>query len=204
MKKNAKEMDIVFLLDRSGSMSGMESDTIGGYNSYLNQQRKNNVRVTTVLFDDKYEILHERENIKNVHDLTRKEYYVRGSTALLDAIGKTINLMDSKGVHKTIFIITTDGLENASCEYNKAKIKDLVEKHKDWEFMYIGADIDSYKEGESIGIRKSNIANYSKSKKGVQKLFSSLGKASASFYECESVCDNWKEELENYIDDNIN
>ncbi len=203
MKKNMKEMDIVFLLDRSGSMSGMEEDTIGGYNSYLKEQRKNNVRVTTVLFDDQYELLHERENIKNVHNLTRKEYYVRGCTALLDAIGKTINLMDNKNTGKTIFIITTDGLENASSEYTKDKIKNLIKKHKDWEFMYIGADIDSYKEGETIGIKKSNIANYSKSKKGMQKLFSSIGKASSSFYECECISNDWKDELENYIDDNI-
>ena len=203
MKKNMKEMDIVFLLDRSGSMSGMEEDTIGGYNSYLKEQRKNNVRVTTVLFDDQYELLHERENIKNVHNLTRNEYYVRGCTALLDAIGKTINLMDNKNTGKTIFIITTDGLENASSEYTKDKIKNLIKKHKDWEFMYIGADIDSYKEGETIGIKKSNIANYSKSKKGMQKLFSSIGKASSSFYECECISNDWKDELENYIDDNI-
>ena len=204
MKKNEKVMDIVFLLDRSGSMGGMESDTIGGYNSYLNEQRGKNVKVTTILFDDQYEILHERKNIKEVHDLTKKEYYVRGCTALLDAIGKTISLMDKEGAKKTIFIITTDGLENASREYNKEQIKSLIEKHKDWEFMYIGADIDSYKEGEGIGIKRSNIANYSKSKHGVEKLFSSLGKASASFYECESVCNDWKDELENYIDDNIN
>lgn len=204
MKKNEKEMDIVFLLDRSGSMSGMESDTIGGYNSYLDKQRKNNVKVTTVLFDDQYEVLHQRKNIKDVSNLTKKEYYVRGCTALLDAIGKTINLMDNYGAKKTIFIITTDGLENASREYNKEQIKKLIECHSNWEFMYIGADIDSYKEGETIGIKKSNIANYSKSKKGMKKMFSSLGKASTSFYECESVCANWKDELENYIDENIN
>ena len=203
MKKNEKEMDIVFLLDRSGSMSGMESDTIGGYNNYLDKQRKNNVKVTTILFDDQYEVLHQRKNIQDVKNLTEKEYYVRGCTALLDAIGKSINLMDKEGAKKTIFIITTDGLENASREYNKNQIKKLIEKHSNWEFLYIGADIDSYKEGETIGIKKSNIANYSKSKKGMQNLFSSLGKASASFYECESVCADWKDELEDYIDDNI-
>ena len=140
---------------------------------------------------------------KDVKDITSDDYYVRGCTALYDAIGKTINLMDNHGAKKTIFIITTDGLENASIEYNKEQIKKLIECHSNWEFMYIGADIDSYKEGETIGIKKSNIANYSKSKKGMKKMFSSLGKASTSFYECESVCANWKDELENYIDDNI-
>ena len=203
-KQNEKEMDVVFLLDRSGSMGGMEDDTIGGYNSYLNEQRKKNVNVTTVLFDDRYEILYQRENIKNVHDLTKNEYYVRGCTALLDAVGKTISLMDREKTKKVIFIITTDGLENASKEYNKEQIKKLIESHKNWEFMYIGANIDSYGEGASIGIKKTNISNYSKSKTGVKKLFSSLGKASSSFYECDSICADWKEDLENFIDNNMN
>lgn len=202
-KETKKEMDIVFLLDRSGSMGGMEDDTIGGYNSYLNEQRKNNVKVTTVLFDDKYEILYQRENIKNVRDLTRNDYYVRGCTALLDAVGKTISLMDREKANKVIFIITTDGLENASREYNKEQIKKLIEKHQNWEFMYIGADIDSYTEGEALGIKKTNISNYCKSKAGVERLFSSIGKASNSFYEDASICADWKEDLENYIDNNI-
>ena len=203
-KKNEKEMDVVFLLDRSGSMSGMENDTIGGYNSYLNAQRKKNVKVTTILFDNEYEVLHRRENIKNVKDLTKKEYYVRGCTALLDAVGKTINLMDNEEAKKVIFIITTDGLENASKEYSKEKVKKLIENHKNWEFMYIGANIDSYSEGASIGIKKTNISNYHKNKTGVKNLFSSLGRASESFYECDMVCADWKEDLENFIDDNIN
>ncbi len=202
-KETKKEMDIVFLLDRSGSMGGMEEDTIGGYNSYLKEQKKNNVKVTTVLFDDKYEVLHQRESIKNVNELTRNEYYVRGCTALLDAIGKTINYMDSEKAKKVIFIITTDGLENASREFNRDKIKEMIENHNNWEFMYIGADIDSYQEGSAIGIKKTNISNYRKSKVGVESLFSSLGKASNSFYEESRVCADWKEDLENYIDNNI-
>ncbi len=203
-KKNEKEMDVVFLLDRSGSMGGMERDTIGGYNSYLNKQRNKNVKVTTILFDNEYEILHQRENIKNVHNLTKKEYYVRGCTALLDAVGKTISLMDKEEAKKVIFIITTDGLENASKEYNKEQIKRLIKSHENWEFMYIGANIDSYSEGASIGIKKTNISNYRKSKTGVKNLFSSLGKALESFYECNMVCADWKEDLEDFIDDNMN
>ena len=165
MKKN-KKMDIVFLLDRSGSMGGSETDTIGGFNSFIDNNRKNKyeTNVTTILFDDKYEVLYERIPINKVDKLTHNQYYVRGCTALLDAIGKTINSMNNKTSNKVLFIITTDGLENASKEYNKEDIKKLIKKHNHWEFLYIGADINSYEEGNKIGIKKENIANYKKDK----------------------------------------
>ena len=197
MKKKI-ETDVVFLLDRSGSMGGIENDTIGGYNSYLDSQRKNPVKVTTVLFDDKYEMLYDRVDINNVKKLTNKEYYVRGCTALLDAIGRTINYMDSKKAKKVLFVITTDGLENASREYNKAKIKDMIEGHKDWEFIYIGADINSFDEGASIGIRSSNISNYQKDKKGVSRLFGSVAKASKMMCEEEHLDSSWNSDLKEY------
>ena len=196
MKKN--ELDIVFLLDKSGSMSGSEKDTIGGYNSFIGRERKNNTnsRVTTILFDDKYEKLYDRVNISNVKKLTDKEYYVEGCTALYDAIGKTITEMDRNHPEKVLFVITTDGMENASHEYNKNNIKKLIESHKNYEFIFLGAGIDSYSEGESIGIRKENISNYSKSKKGISKMFNAVGRA------CEMMCEDsldssWKETLEN-------
>lgn len=195
-----KELDVVFLLDRSGSMQGSETDTIGGYNSYLEQQRKNkfNTKITTVLFDDQYEILHNRKSIQDVNNLTEKEYFVRGCTALLDAIGKTINNLDKKVKdNKVLFVITTDGLENASSEYNKDKIKNLIEQHSNWEFIYIGADIDSYGEGTSIGIPRKNISNYSKSKKGTDTLFKSINYLSRCMCMDESFDESWKEELEN-------
>lgn len=203
-KKSLKnEMDVVFLLDRSGSMGGIENDTIGGYNSYLDSQKNNNVKVTTILFDDKYEIINDREDIKNVSKLDSKKYFVRGSTALLDAIGKTINYIENKKSNKVIFIITTDGYENSSKEYNKEQIKEMISGHNDWEFMYIGANIDSYSEGGSLGIKKENISNYSKNEKGVKNLFTSLSRASKMYYEDACIGSNWKENLEEYISENV-
>ena len=197
-----KEMDIVFLLDRSGSMGGLESDTIGGYNSYLAKQKDKNAKVTTVLFDDQYEMLHDRVDVKKVKKLTNEEYYVRGCTALLDAIGKTINYMDRFNPKKVVFVITTDGLENASKEFSKKQIKKLIKKHENWEFIYIGAGIDSYSEGSSIGIKESNISNYVKDRKGTSKLFGAVAKASCMVYDDEELSGDWKKDLESYIKNN--
>lgn len=198
-----KKMDIVFLLDRSGSMSGSESDTIGGFNNYIKKNKNNKfeTNVTTILFDDRYEVLHDRINIKDVKELTNEDYYVRGSTALLDAIGKTINTLDREDTDKVLFVITTDGYENASREYDNNKIKKLIKKHDNWEFMYIGADIDSYTTGGNLGISRKNIANYKKDRKGVGLMFDAVGKFACS-YACDEEISNWKEELDNYISEN--
>ena len=197
-KEKNKEMDEVFLLDRSGSMSGMEEDTIGGYNSYLEKQRKNvNTKITTILFDDQYEVLKMREDIKDVKNITANEYYVRGCTDLYDAIGKTIKTIEnSVKNNKVLFVITTDGLENASREYNKNSVSKLIKKHKDWEFMYIGANIDSYAEGQSIGIKTSNIANYKRTRLGTRALFDSVCKATACYEASDSIGSSWKDNLE--------
>lgn len=202
MAKRKKVMDVVFLLDRSGSMKGTEKDTIGGYNSYINSFKNENAKITTILFDNKYEMITERKDVKEVSELTEKEYYVRGSTALLDAIGNSIKFMDDKKADKVMFVITTDGYENASHNYTKEQIKEMIQGHSNWEFMYIGADIDSYSEGNSIGIKTSNIANYKKDSKGISKMFSAISIASKNYCEENYVKSSWKNDLENYINEN--
>lgn len=207
MKKELKEkeMNIVFILDKSGSMGGFEEDTIGGFNSFIETKKKenSNALVTTILFDNGYEVLHDRVPIKEVKKLTRKEYYVGGTTALYDAIGRTITDLDkSECDGKVLFVITTDGLENASRDYNKESVKKLIGKHSKWEFMYIGANIDSYNEGENIGIKRSNIANRETSGRGVGKMFSAISKAAKSLEMEDCIGESWKEELEDFIDNN--
>ena len=168
-------LDLIFLIDRSGSMYGSEADTIGGFNSFIEKERKKELdtNVTTVLFDDKYEVLYKRKSINDVEKLTEKEYFVRGTTALLDAIGKTITSLDKEVSSKVLFVIMTDGMENASVEFSKSQIKNMIDNHK-WEFIFLGADIDSYSEAGSIGIAKSRIANYEKSVDGIDRVYSSI------------------------------
>ncbi len=196
-KNESKKIEIVFLLDRSGSMGGLETDTIGGYNSFLDSKKGMDAVITTVLFDNKIEIIHDRENIKNVKHLTNREYYVRGSTALMDAIGFTINKIKNESKdRKVIFVITTDGLENASREYSKSKIKKMIQKENDWEFMYLGANINSYDEASTIGIRKERVSNYSASSVGTKSLFKTLSKAVDCLAEDAELGANWNAELE--------
>lgn len=201
MPKRKKLMDVVFILDRSGSMRETEKDIIGGYNGYINDFKSKNAKITTVLFDDKYEMITKRQNVNEVPELTEKQYYVRGCTALLDAIGKSIKFMEKEKTEKVMFIITTDGYENASHKYNKEQIKEMIQGHKEWEFMYIGADIDSYSEGQSIGISSSNISNYKKDGKGISKLFKAMFVASDVFCDEDCIDSSWKEELEEYMEE---
>ncbi len=170
MKKGLTE--IVFILDRSGSMSGLEKDTIGGFNGMLAKQKKEpgEVIFSTILFDDAIEVLHDRVDIKNVKPMTSKQYYVRGGTALLDAVGGAIKhikkvrkeMPKEERPEKTIFIITTDGMENCSCKYSYHKVKELIEKRqkKNWEFIFLGANIDAAAEANKLGIRAGRAVNY--------------------------------------------
>ncbi|WP_223594546.1 vWA domain-containing protein [Neobacillus bataviensis] len=187
MNKNLTE--IIFLLDRSGSMSGLESDTIGGFNAFIEKQRQlaSETIVTTVLFDDQYEILWNGIEAQNAR-LTDKEYYVRGCTALLDAVGKTIldvgyrlsSTSEDKRPGQVIFVITTDGMENASREYTYKKVKELIQHQQEkynWEFIFLGANIDAEKEAESLGIDLENAFSFEASEKGVEVMYDVVCKA---------------------------
>ena len=171
MKKGFTE--IVFILDRSGSMTGLEKDTIGGFNSLIEKQKKEDGQcvVSTVLFDYESDVIHDRVDISKVNPLTDKEYFTRGSTALLDAIGGAIHHIGN--VHKyareedrpekTLFVITTDGMENASRRYTYQKVKQIVERQKEkygWEFMFLGANIDALETAESFGIDRNMAVHF--------------------------------------------
>ena len=193
------EMDLFFILDRSGSMSGSERDTINGFNAFIEKQavKKQNIRVTTILFDDKYQVLYSRKPISEVKPLTEKEYYVRGCTALLDSIGKTVNSYKNE-VGSAMCIITSDGYENASREYDRDQIRRIIE-NCGWEFVFIGADIDSYAEASRIGIRKSRVANYNKTAEGHKEMYDACNLITDRFYRKRDLKDNnedWKERLD--------
>ena len=178
MKKGLTE--VVFILDRSGSMCGLESDTIGGFNGMLEKQKKSGAEayITTVLFDDKFEVLHGHKDIMDVKPLTEDDYYTRGCTALLDAVGRTISMID-RDCTKAVVTIITDGLENASREYALPQIKKMIDekKEKGWEFIFLGANIDAVKTAGSMGIGANRSANYINDSKGVGTNFKFLNKA---------------------------
>ena len=192
MKKGLTEL--VFIIDRSGSMSGLEDDTIGGFNAMLKEQQdvEGEAVVTTVLFDDRYELLHDRINIQAVAPLTRKDYTVRGSTALLDAIGKTIRKIrnvqhttrEDFRAEKVLFIIITDGQENASRHYTADMIKERIEHQKQkygWEFVFFGANMDAIAEAGKIGIAADRARNYFADACGTQAAYTTMSALSSAF-----------------------
>jgi hypothetical protein len=177
---------IIMVLDRSGSMSGLESDVIGGFNSLLAEQKKllKEAKFTTILFDNHYEILHDNIDIGLVKFITDNDYWARGTTALLDALGKTIvNVRrHSDKNDNVLFIINTDGLENASKEYNKQQIKDMIGECKDnleWDFIFLGANIDAFAEGGSMNIDFN--FNYDGTREGTQSMYSAVSKTVAIY-----------------------
>lgn len=211
MKKDLTEL--VFILDRSGSMGGLEADTIGGFNSMIEKQKKEKGEavVTTVLFDNKIETIHDRVELKTIAPMTDKEYFVRGMTALLDAVGSTIQHISH--VHKvigddnipehTVFVITTDGLENASREYNAEKVKKMIEEKQEknhWEFLFLGANIDAIKTAGHLGIHANRAVNYHSDSVGTQLNYEVMSDTIGAFRRHEAVGDEWKK----LIDDDYN
>lgn len=198
MRKGLTE--IVFILDRSGSMGGLETDTIGGYNALIEKQKKEQgeAYISTVLFDDACEVLHDRVSLDKIRPMTDKDYYVRGCTALLDAVGGAIHHIGN--VHKyareedkpekTLFIITTDGQENSSRHYTYEKVKHMVERQKEkfgWEFLFLGANIDAVVEAGRFGIHASRATNYHCDSVGTEVNYQVLSEAVSRVRKCESV-----------------
>jgi uncharacterized protein YegL len=206
MKKNLTE--IVFILDRSGSMAGLEADTIGGFNAMIEKQKREpgQAYISTVLFDHYTEVIHDRVDIQKMCPLTHKEYYVRGSTALLDAVGKAIHHIGN--VHKyareedrpekTLFVITTDGMENASREYNYETVRQMIEYEREkygWEFLFLGANIDAAKEAARFGIREDHAANYHADRKGTAVIYEAMEDAMCSVRASRPLTD-WKRRVD--------
>lgn len=201
--------ELVFILDRSGSMSGLESDTIGGYNAMLKKQQEEpgEAIVTTVLFDDEYVLLHDRINIKGIRPITEQEYFVGGTTALLDAIGKTIYKIGNAQQHtspehradKVLFVITTDGMENASREYTYDKIKQMIEQQKQkygWEFIFLGANIDAIATAARFGISADRAANYHADSQGTQLNYQVVSNAVSELRGSRKISDSWKASID--------
>lgn len=212
MRKGLTE--VVFILDRSGSMSGLEADTIGGFNSLIEKQKKEEgeAYISTVLFDDVTDVVYDRVPVSKVEPMTDKQYYVRGCTALLDAVGGAIHHISN--VHryareedrpeKTMFIITTDGMENASSRYSYDKVKKMIERQKEkfnWEFIFLGANIDAIKEAGKFGIAPNRAMNYENDSAGTKLNFRVLG----SIIEGYRCCDlDDEEEVDELIEGCLN
>ena len=197
-KAKEDKMDLVFILDKSGSMWTAAEYTIKGFNSFIERERKNDIPtyVTLVLFDDEIRTSYVRKPIEEVERLTDTQYFAGGCTALLDAVGTAIESLDGEVSNNVMFVITTDGVENSSTKYSKEDVKKLIESH-DWEFLFTGADIDSYSEAMALGIDENRAANYEKSRVGLNNLFSSLSRFRSAYYneDKDEMGRGWKEDL---------
>lgn len=207
MKKNLTEL--VFILDRSGSMAGLEDDTIGGFNSMIEKQKQEpgEAYVSTILFDNHRDVIHDRVDIQSVEPLTRRDYYVRGSTALLDAVGKAIHHIQN--VHKyareedrpekTLFVITTDGMENASRTYDYHRVRRMIEHEKEkygWEFLFLGANIDAAREAARFGIDADRAANYHADHQGTAIIYEAVCDAVCNVRASRPMSSNWKKNID--------
>ena len=207
MKKNLTEL--VFILDRSGSMAGLEEDTIGGFNAMIEKQRKEpgEAIVSTVLFDNESVVIHDRVPLESVPALTEREYFVRGCTALLDAVGGAIHHIGN--VHKyareedrpekTLFVITTDGLENASRQYSYDRLKAMIKRQKEkygWEFLFLGANIDAAKEAARFGIEADRAANYHADSVGTAVIYEAVSETVCNFRASRPLASDWKANID--------
>ena len=207
MKKNLTE--IVFILDRSGSMAGLEADTIGGFNAMIEKQKREpgEAYVSTLLFDNLTEVIHDRVNLREICPMSRKDYYVRGSTALLDAVGKAIHHIGN--VHKyareedrpekTLFVITTDGMENSSKEYDYSRVRKMIERQKEkygWEFIFFGANIDAAKEAARFGISDDKAVDYHADHKGTAVVYEALSEAMCRVRADRPMTTEWRRRVD--------
>ena len=207
MKKNLTE--IVFILDRSGSMSGLEADTIGGFNSMIQKQKKTEgeALISTVLFDNESEVIHDRVDVQRIKPMTDEDYTVRGCTALLDAIGGAIHHIGN--VHKyaraedvpehTLFVITTDGMENASRRYDSEKVKRMIERQKEkygWEFLFLGANIDAVETARHLSISEDRAVNYHSDSEGTQLNYEVVSEAICAVRCSAPLGADWKKRID--------
>lgn len=206
---NNHTTELVFILDKSGSMSGLESDTIGGFNSMLAKQKalEGKCLITTVLFDNEYELLHDRIEIQAVNQISEEEYFVGGSTALLDAIGKTINKIGNAQkntvaeyrAENILFVIITDGQENSSRKYSMKQIKEMIEHQKskyNWEFIFLGANIDAVETAGRFGISADRAQDFLADGEGVELNFKVMNDTVTSYREKACMPETWKDEID--------
>ena len=207
MKKNLTE--IVFILDRSGSMAGLEADTIGGFNAMIEKQKAEpgEAYVSTVLFDNESLVIHDRVDVQRVAPMTRKDYYVRGCTALLDAVGGAIHhignvhkyIREEDRPEKTLFVITTDGMENASRRYDYGRVKEMItaRQAQGWEFLFLGANIDAAREAARFGIHADHAADYHADSVGTNLVYETVNDAIAQARQCAAPLGaNWKDKVD--------
>lgn len=207
-KTNNNITELVFILDRSGSMAGLEGDTIGGFNSLIEKQKEQDGKcyVSTVLFDHLTDVIHDRVELENIKPMTNEDYYVRGCTALIDAIGGAIHHIGN--IHKyareedvpehTMFVIMTDGYENASHIYTSDKVKAMIKRQKEkygWEFLFIGANIDAVETAKHFGINEDRAVNYHADSQGTSVVYDTVGDTVCCMRESRTISDDWSKNI---------